>query len=515
MAAVLVGPGGVRVRFVAPAQGDAQLRIAIQAGLALFVQRRALREPVEDADGRRLFLDPVAQPHPHAHEALVRDVDDGGVGERHLRRRHEEGHARLAERLDDRREFGGRDIHDLREPAERLRAADAAVLGLAQGERLEHRRAELPRAVRAEAGVKFIRMSRQRLAHPPDGVVVLEVEGAHLPEGRALGVPSFPLEVRDSCNSSLRAAPLPLVPRPHEGVLEAGQLIRLITEVVEQSLQQARREGAAGDADGAFDGALELLAGHPRDQVFAAVHGLGEVLELRAVADEIRAHGEHDVDRHVLLRGRLEQHAHELVRRVALGRAALVEAEDLLELIDDEQEVRARRELRLADGLDEAEVAARERGEQAGLGVLLRRVVQVRREQRLGEMIQGRRAGMRDGNFPARAGREHLAAEQLREQAAAHERGLAAAGRADHRDEAVRTELLQQLHRLLLAAEEEVVLLRRERAQTGERIVGAVGLVHAVTPFNSVTNASSSVSGWNSAPWRMTRACSERKRSLR
>lgn len=65
----------------------------------------------------------------------------------------------------------------------------------------------------------------------------------------------------------------------------------------------------------------------------------------------------------------MEQHADEFVGRVALGRAALVEAEDLLELIDDEQEVRAGRELRLAERLDEAEMAARERGEQAGLGV--------------------------------------------------------------------------------------------------------------------------------------------------
>ena len=94
-----------------------------RGGLALFVQRRALRQPVEDADGRRLSLDPVAQPHPDAHEALVRDADDGGVRERHLRRRHEEGHARLAERLDDRRELGGRNVGDLRSSAWRDNAS--------------------------------------------------------------------------------------------------------------------------------------------------------------------------------------------------------------------------------------------------------------------------------------------------------------------------------------------------------------------------------------------------------
>ena len=44
-----------------------------------------------------------------------------------------------------------------------------------------------------------------------------------------------------------------------------------------------------------------LLAGHPRDQVLAVVDRLGQPLELGAVADEVGAHRDHDVDRQLVL----------------------------------------------------------------------------------------------------------------------------------------------------------------------------------------------------------------------
>lgn len=257
-------------------------------------------------------------------------------------------------------------------------------------------------------------------------------------------------------------------------------MIRLFAEVVEQPLQQPRRDCAAGDPDRSFDGLLELLAGHPRDQVFAAVHRLGEFLELGAVADEIRAHRQHDVDGQLLLGGGMEEHADEFIGRFALGFADLVEAEDLLELIHHEEEVHTVAQPGLPDGFDEADVTPVEGGHEPGLGVLLSGVVEVRFEQRFREMTQRGRPRMGDGDFPYRSRLDHPAAEQVGEQAAADEGRLAAAGGADHGDKPVRGQRPEQVHGLLFAAEEEVILLRRERSQAGEGIVGAMGLGHGV-----------------------------------
>ena len=71
-----------------------------------------------------------------------------------------------------------------------------------------------------------------------------------------------------------------------EGMLEDGQLIGVVADVVEQSLGEAVADFAAADCNGAFDGLPALIAVEPRDEVFALVNSLGESTKLGAVSEK-------------------------------------------------------------------------------------------------------------------------------------------------------------------------------------------------------------------------------------
>ena len=107
--------------------------------------------------------------------------------------------------------------------------------------------------------------------------------------------------------TAIRVAALPVVPGAHQGVLQDRQLVHVVADVVEQALHQARRDAPTAHADGAGDHRLQLVAGQARDQVLAVADRLGQVAEARAVAEEVRAHGDDDVHRHVGLLRRFEQ----------------------------------------------------------------------------------------------------------------------------------------------------------------------------------------------------------------
>src|SRR5262249_43789342 len=75
-----------------------------------------------------------------------------------------------------------------------------------------------------------------------------------------------------------------------------------------------------------------------------------------------------------------------------------------------------------------------------------------------------------EDDFPGRAGPRHRAAVQLGDHAGPHQRRLAAARGADHGQESVRAQQLQERRGLLLAAEEQVVLVAAKGAETRERV---------------------------------------------
>ena len=145
-----------------------------------------------------------------------------------------------------------------------------------------------------------------------------------------------------------------------------------------------------------------------RDKKLTAIDHLGQTLELPAVADEIGAHGEHDVDRHIGLRDRFEKHADKFVGHFLLRLAGLVEAKDLLELVDDQQEVGVLSQPRLLDRFDQAELATAQCRQQIFTGVFLVTVVEVGFQNRIGQERQGIAAGMRDRDFPRRTGAQQF-----------------------------------------------------------------------------------------------------------
>jgi len=120
----------------------------------------------------------------------------------------------------------------------------------------------------------------------------------------------------------------------------------------------------------------------------------------------------------------------------------LLEAEDLLKLIDDKKEIRVLADAGKADGLDETEVASAESSQKVFFSVFLLWVVEICFQQGLGEKGEGVAPGMGHRNFPGSAGLDHFPAEELREQPATHEGGFAAARGADHGDEAVGSQAL-------------------------------------------------------------------------
>ena len=89
----------------------------------------------------------------------------------------------------------------------------------------------------------------------------------------------------------------PVFPSAHERVLEYGQLVGVVARVVEESVDESLRDASAADGDGARDRLGSLVARHARDEVLPLVDGFGQAPELRAVAEEVGAHGEYDVDR--------------------------------------------------------------------------------------------------------------------------------------------------------------------------------------------------------------------------
>ncbi len=241
-------------------------------------------------------------------------------------------------------------------------------------------------------------------------------------------------------------------------MLQTGELIGLLTEIVQEPLQQPRRDLSAGDLDRPFDDPFVLLAIQPRNQELAPIDHLGQAFELAALADEVGSHRQHDVDRHLLLRRGFQQQADELVGGFLLRLAGFVEAEDLLELVDDQQKVGPLAQVGLLDRFDQAEVTAAQGGQQVLAGMFRLAIVEVGVQQRVGQERQRIAAGMRDRDLPRSAGVEHPAAQQLRQQSAADQRRLAAARGPHDRHEAVAAQALQQLERLFFAAEEQVVL---------------------------------------------------------
>ena len=194
------------------------------------------------------------------------------------------------------------------------------------------------------------------------------------------------------------------------------------------------------------------------------------------MADELGPHRQDDVDRHVVLA--LPPSSSSFTNATASSRAVgarlrLLEAEQLLELIDDDEHVVVPAAVAPArTASTKPERAAAERGfEQArdSYSPLAGSPPSTSgRSSADGQIADRVAAGTQERDAPARSGLRHVAAVQRGDQPGADERGLAAARRADDAQEARVPQAAEQIVDLLLPAEEQVVLVGLEAAQTRE-----------------------------------------------
>ena len=73
---------------------------------------------------------------------------------------------------------------------------------------------------------------------------------------------------------------LVVFPRAHESVLEDGQLVGVVTYIVQQLLNQASLDLFAADLDRPLDGQAALFAVQSRDEVLTLIDGLGQAAKL-------------------------------------------------------------------------------------------------------------------------------------------------------------------------------------------------------------------------------------------
>ena len=112
----------------------------------------------------------------------------------------------------------------------------------------------------------------------------------------------------------------------------------IVAYIVEKTIDETRRDRAAAHGDRTGNRFAELVASQARNQVLAFVDGLRKIPELCAIAQKIRAHRHHDVNRDVALVRRFENKLYEgsgIVQvRFTLGNSS--KPEYLLELIHND-----------------------------------------------------------------------------------------------------------------------------------------------------------------------------------
>src|SRR5688572_1878187 len=251
-------------------------------------------------------------------------------------------------------------------------------------------------------------------------------------------------------------------------MLEDGKLVCVRAALLEETLEQVRLHLDTAQCRWPLDGFAQLVSRHSRHKVLAFVEHLGQSDEVRTFTEIVGTHCDddvHSVCRLVLLHRR-KQETDELGCLARTRTEVALEAEDLLELIDDDEEVL----LRLPSeppGIDEPEVSGAQ-DVQAPFELAKNVVIVEGRGQRT------ERIGPRSHNSdtPSRPGTAQVTATQGRQQAGTYQGRLPAARQTDNRQEARVVETTQQGVGLLIAPEEEHRVLLLEGAEPRKDALG-------------------------------------------
>jgi hypothetical protein len=106
-------------------------------------------------------------------------------------------------------------------------------------------------------------------------------------------------------------------PKPQQSVLKHRQLIHIVVAIVEQPLNQFRIHARAKLLQRPDNHLLALIAGQRGNQILMTAHRLRQTVETCAVADEIGAHGDDDMNVNFRVAVGFEQNLHEPRRLIA------------------------------------------------------------------------------------------------------------------------------------------------------------------------------------------------------
>ena len=201
-----------------------------------------------------------------------------------------------------------------------------------------------------------------------------------------------------------------MVPRPRQAVLQHGQLVEVITDVVEEALDERRLDRAARFANRSPDRLFALQSRQRRYEKLHVAHGLGEPGELHAIADEVGAHCDHYM-RRILATMRLQEQLHEARRFVAplrTGDFVVVGArvpEEFLKLVDDDQHAAAGQPRQLGERLGQSRARPRQEVSDAvaacgAVRIVFAFFVRHQRSDGIGEMSERIVAGSQHRDAP-------------------------------------------------------------------------------------------------------------------
>src|SRR5215218_9598955 len=122
-------------------------------------------------------------------------------------------------------------------------------------------------------------------------------------------------------------------------MLQDWQLIGIVSNVVQQPVDQRLAYLSAGNTDRSGHGEAPLVASHARNQILSFIDCFRQALELCTVSEKIRTHGQHDINRQLALLRCFEQELYERGRFVGGARrfSRGAEAEQLFELIYNDE----------------------------------------------------------------------------------------------------------------------------------------------------------------------------------
>src|SRR3984893_10798056 len=115
----------------------------------------------------------------------------------------------------------------------------------------------------------------------------------------------------------------------------------IVDEILEETKNETLGDVSAGYSDRTGYGGAQFVAGHARNKIEASVDGFREALKFHAIAQEVGAHGEHDVNGDVFLLSRFQEEveASEGFGRRGTAMSGTAETEQLFRLVDIDEKI--------------------------------------------------------------------------------------------------------------------------------------------------------------------------------